>query len=139
MSSVISDDNLEQIFSLVVHGNELVSEKDDCEKKIVKRVLREFQQKRVMNSRIIIEKKKECYDKDSKTYICPFCKKNFKQLQAAHIGEPIMNGINDIVDMYFDTYNFIGLCKKVIELENKSLIVPACASCNNKLDISKNL
>ena len=121
-------------FDMVVCGNEISCKWDNDKKELYRRALREMQQKRLMNNPIIKSLKKKCMI-SPKNYICPICKnKNFDILQASHIGEPIINKINNIIDKYIDTHDFYDLYKKVIEEENDSQIIVACRGCNKNLE-----
>jgi Arc/MetJ-type ribon-helix-helix transcriptional regulator len=129
----IDDSNLD-CFDMIVCGNEIYCEWDSNKKELIRRALREMQQKRLMNNSIIKNLKKQCQIAP-KNYLCPICKtKNNDILQASHIGQPIIKKINNIVDRYIDTLDFYELYKKVIEEEDNSLITVACRKCNKDLE-----
>lgn len=128
------DDSDLDCFDMVVSGNEISCEWDSNKKELIRRALREMQQKRLMNNSIIKNLKKQCQIA-TKNYLCPICKtKNNDILQASHIGQPIIKKINNIVDRYIDTLDFYELYKKVIEEEDNSLITVACRKCNKDLE-----
>jgi len=128
------DDSDLDCFDMVVCGNEISCEWDSNKKELIRRALREMQQKRLMNNSIIKNLKKKCQIAP-KNYLCPICKtKNNDILQASHIGQPIIKKINNIVDRYIDTLDFYELYKKVIEEEDNSLITVACRKCNKDLE-----
>jgi UDP-2,3-diacylglucosamine pyrophosphatase LpxH len=127
-------ENEDDCFNMVVLGNEITSKLDSDKKELYRRALREMQQKRLMNNQLIKSLKKKC-EISSKNYLCPICKnRNNDILQASHIGEPIINKINYIVDTYIETCDFYELYKMVIQAENDSLIIVACRKCNKDLE-----
>ena len=131
----MQSDNIElDYFTMVVSGNEIFCNWDNNKKELIRRALREMQQKRLMNNPIIKSLKKKCQIAPKK-FLCPICKtKNNDILQASHIGEPIIKKINNIVDKYIDILDFYELYKKVIQEEEKSLIIVACRKCNKDLE-----
>ena len=103
------------------------------------KLLREGQQKRLMESKLTKLMKNKCKisnDKE-KSFTCPCCKNNFKNLQSAHIGPTISTVIYNILDKYkdnLDSKNFIELFNEVIEEEKKYVIIPVCQKCNKTFE-----
>ena len=121
-------------FDQVICGSEITCNYDNDKKTLYKKALREMQQKRLMNSTLIKNLKKKCRQPNN-MYCCPICKKkDHDQLQASHIGEPIMKKIDYIIDTYIDSLDFYELYKKVITEEDNSLIIIACRKCNKELE-----
>ena len=112
----------------------------DSLKKIYFKVLREAQQKRLMESNIIKSTKKKCKignKMGDKNYRCPCCKNIFQYLHTAHIGKPIAKVISNILDKYEDVLSkktIEELLNEVIEEEKKYLLIIVCQNCNKKFE-----
>jgi hypothetical protein len=107
-------------------------------KKLLFKVLREAQQKRLMESNIIKATKKKCKI-GNKIYRCPCCKNNFQYLHTAHIGKPIAKVIWNILDKYEDKLNSISfedLLNEIIEKEKKYKLIIVCQNCNKNFETS---
>ena len=94
---------------------------NDVEKLIIK-LLREAQQKRLMGDPIV-KKIKNQYKISQKNYKCPMCQTDGHYcLEAAHVGKPIMYGIRNIVAENWERTdgNVWKLLMMVIEYEKNT-------------------
>lgn len=108
---------------------------NDVEKLIIK-LLREAQQKRLMGDPIV-KKIKNLYKISQKNYKCPMCQTDGHYcLEAAHVGKPIMYGIRNIVAENWELTdgNIWKLLMMVIEYEKKYTIKICCKKCNKSLE-----
>ena len=106
------------------------------EKKLTIKMLREGQQKRLMSDPDIKKKKNE-NKLSHKNYKCPLCEtEGHDCLQAAHVGQPIMQVIKKIVEENWDITNgnFAKLFNIIIEYEKKYKIKVCCRKCNKSLE-----
>ena len=108
---------------------------NDIEKLVIK-LLREAQQKRLMGDPIV-KKIKNQYKISQKNYKCPMCQTDGHHwLEAAHVGKPIMNVIRNIVAENWEHTdgNIWKLLIMVIEYEKKYTIKICCKKCNKSLE-----
>ena len=115
-------------------GNDIVCNHDNDKKKMYAFCLREYQQKRLMNTPVVKKLKAKC-KLGPKNFVCPMCKEHgHESLTAAHVGIKIKDQINCIVERYIDQKDYFELCHMVIDAEKNSQIMISCRACNKKLE-----
>lgn len=133
------NDEIDNLDEYVIDASTITNRPwQDSLKKIYFKVLREAQQKRLMESNIIKSTKKKCKI-GNKNYRCPCCKNNFQYLHTAHIGKPIAKVISNILDKYEDVLSrktIEELLNEVIEEEKKYLLITVCQNCNKNFEIN---
>ena len=107
---------------------------------ILKNALREINQKRIKEDKIIkaLKKKQEIKKNGIKRWICPHCKIEVANLTSAHCGTPVADIIDKLLDENPDETNFHILYEKLIDIHNTIPIVVCCRKCNAIMDDKRN-
>ena len=101
----------------------------------IKNALRELNQKRIKNCKIIMKMKNKCLIRKG-LWKCPHCNSEVNRLTSAHIGIPVSRIIDDILIQYPNETDICVLDNIVKSKHNSVDIVICCDKCNSLVDDS---
>ncbi len=103
-------------------------------KVILKNMLREVNQKFILNSKQSRRLRKELYDADAGKYKCPFCKNHVSQLTNAHVGPSVASIIDDILETHSKEQDILVLYNELKQRHAATVLVVCCHKCNKTLE-----
>ena len=120
--------------SFIINGKDINSNYNKDNKWTKKNALRELNQKRIKNNKIVMQKKKECLLTKG-LWKCPHCDLQVKRLTCAHIGIPVYKIIDEILEQN-PNENDITILDKMVQLKHEDIqIVICCDKCNKLVDL----
>ena len=103
-------------------------------RKLLKNMLREINQKRILQSRQSQALRKGLRVAGTSEYRCPGCEKQVRQLTNAHVGPSVASMIDAILAEDPAEEDAIILYKKLEVQHAETVLVLCCHACNKRLE-----
>ena len=126
------------MLAFVFHGDEIRHEK--TKHWTVRNALREDNQKRIMNSKIVksLKRRQEIIlDDGRKIWVCPVCETRATRLTTAHIGIRAIDIIDKVLQDFPSSNDFVQLSEEVRKRHDYVKLVICCDKCNKGFETVK--